>query len=645
MKEGKEMKKIVSIILVLIMGLSMVGCGEKNEDGSGSGVVAKFNEFGNDYKTIDEMPDYTGDKFEVTVWYGYGSNEVYIGKKATDDKFRDELERITGVRISEKNSFDNGGSTGDSKLAKMVATKTYPQVGVGIEASIAEKLNDAGKIYDLTELIPKYMPNYMKIINSSDEIKRQFERRKINGKQISYMALSTNAFKFYDKEYTPEKYAELIQPVDSRSWIWVRDDILKMIYPNAKTHAEIKEIYIKNGAYTKEDLTDVRITSKEDFRTFLEKINALGLTENGRKVWPIYTHTGTDNWNLMTTLTTPLAGKGIAAGSFVNNFSYYDGKQDKMLKTAEQPWFKEMMKYFNQMIIDGLASKEALIDSAANFDQKKLNGEYAIIYGNTVVPTDEQLKAAGKTYSYRPVMLDIPCDYNEYVRVDTTNNVFGGYAIYLFKDTMSEAQVEHFLRFLDFFYSDAGMKFAHWGSKKAGLYEEDENGNMKYTDDRFKSAKLYNSDEQVLIDYGIKSFPGIHHFMNIDGFNKYNPKLIYSTYGGERVASNYKKMWNYAYFEPLPDFPVLDFQWIIWNFPKYSDGIKKFWNARQSTEDAMKTVFTAVNDGEFEKYYQNMLSVMETNGFDDACLEDMTNIVKEENKDLYDVLKNWTVEK
>ncbi len=638
------MKKIVSIMLVLAMGLSIASCGTKEGGSSSSNLETKANEIANDYKTIDQMPDFVGDKLDVTVWYGYGSNEVYIGKKATDDKFRDEIERVTGVRINEKDSFDNGGSTGDAKLAKMVATKSYPQVGVGIEASIAEKLNDAGKLYDLEELVPKYMPNYMKIINSSEEMKNQFERKKVNGRRLFIMGLNENAFKFYDKDYTPEKYASIIQPLDSRSWIWVRDDILKQIYPNAKTMAEIKDIYINNGSYQKDDLRDVVITSKEDFRAFLEKINALGITENGRKVWPLYTHAGSDNWDLMTVFTSPLAGKGIAKGSFVNNFCYYDGNQDKIVRTVDQEWFKDMMKYFNQMIIDGLASKEALIDSAANFDQKKLNGEYAVLYGNTVVPTDEQLKGAGKSYSYRPVMLDIPCDYNEFVRVDTEKNIFGGYGIYLFKDTMNETQVEQFLRFLDFFYSDAGMKFALWGSEKAGLYEEDENGNMRYTDEKFKQARVNDGDKQVYVDYGLYSFPRIDVFMgNSNGLNNYNPKLIYKNYETERVASDYKKMWNYAYFEPLPEFPELDFNWIIWNFPKYSESIKKFWNARQSTEDAMKTVFTATNDAEFEKYYQSMVSVMETNGFDAAALEEMNKILEEQNGDFYNDLKKWTV--
>ena len=640
------MKKFVSIMLVMAMGFSIASCGSKMKESTASNLKTKVNELGNEYKTIDEIPDFEGDKLDVTVWYGYGSNEVYIGKKATDDKFRDELERVTGVRINEKDSFDNGGSTGDAKLAKMVATKTYPQVGVGIEASIAEKLNDAGKLYDLSELVPKYMPNYMSLINSSEEMQRQFERRKVNGRRLYIMGLNENAYKFYDKDYTPEKYASLIQPVDSRSWIWVRDDIIKKLYPNAKTMAEIKQIYLDKGEYQKEDLRDVVITSKEEFRDLLVKINDLGLTENGRKVWPMYTHAGTDNWDLMTVFTSPLAGKGIAKGSFVNNFCYYDGNQDKIVKTVDQAWFKDMLKFFTQMVVDGLASKEALIDSAANFDQKKLNGEYAILYGNAVVPTDEQLKAAGKTYAYRPVMLDVPCDYNEYVRVDTEKNIFGGYGIYLFKDTMNETQVEQFLRFLDFFYSDAGMKFALWGPKKAGLYEEDADGNMRYTDEKFKQARVNEGDKQVFVDYGLYSFPRIDVFMgNSNGLNKYNPKLIYDKYQKERIASNYKKMWNYAYFEPLPEFPELDLTWIIWNFPKYSDSIKKFWNARQSTEDAMKTVFTATNDTEFEKYYSNMQSVINTNGFDEPALEEINKILKEQNGDLYEDLKNWTVNK
>lgn len=637
------MKKLVVLLLCLTMLASLAGCGDDKTTSTG-GKLTAVNELANDYENIDDMPDWTGDKLDLIVWYGYGSNETYIGKKAKDDKFRDEIERVTGVRLSENRSFDNGGSTGDAKVAKLVSTNNWPHIGIGIENSIAQSLIESDMLYDLTELIPKYMPNYWNIISSSPEIKAQWDRSMVDGKTYSLKRFSENALQYTDPEYSAEKYASIIQPEDSREWFWIRDDILKEIYPNAKTQAEIQNIYMKNGSFQKEDLTDVTIKSKEEFRELLEKIDALGYKENGRKVWPFYTHTGEDNWDLMSVLAVPLAGKG-AIDSQVSCFSYYDGETDEMKNTMKEDWFKDMMKFFNDLVIDGLASKEALVDSKANFEQKKLNGEYAIIYGNAAPPTDEQLKGAGKDYSYRRVMIDVPCDYNKYVRHNTKKNAFANYNMYFFKANLSEKQLEHAMRFMDFFYSDAGMKLANWGPKKAGLYTEDKDGNLKYTDEDFKNAMLYNGDQQVLIDYGVYSFPRIDYFMVPGGINKYQPELYYDNYDEERQLSGYKKHWNYGYFEPLPDFPMVDFGWSIWNFPMHVSGADRFWDARQSIEDAMKTVFTATNDKEFNKYYKNMLSVAETNGFTDDCLKEMTKVLKERNGDIYKELKNWKTKK
>lgn len=637
------MKKMTALFLALLVAAGASGCGKpkKSTNGESAGLPAHVNELGNEYDCIDDMPDWTGDKFEVTVWYGYGSNDAYIGKKAKDDKFRDELERVTGVRLSEAKSFDNGGSTGDTKLAKMVATNSYPHVGVGVEASIAQSLIDADQLYNLEEMIPKYMTNYMKIVDSDPEIRAQYDRKTQNSGRYGHVQnFSKDAFKFYDPDYSDEKYASLIQPTDSKAWIWVRDDILQQVRPGAKSQKEIQQIYLDNGKYQASDLTDVVIHSKEEFRTLLEDINALNLTEDGRKIWPFYTHTGEDNWDLMSMLGVPLAGRGIP-DSMVSCFSYFDGNEDKMKNTMKEPWFKELMQFYNQLIIDGLASKEALVDTKSAFDQKKMNGEYAVLYGNTVPPTDEQLAAAGKKFSYRRVMIDVPADYNQYVRPNTRNVAFASYYTYLFKANMNETQAEQFLRFLDFFYSEAGMKFANWGPKKAGLYTEDAEGNMKYTDDRFAAAQLYNGDLEVLTDYGITSFPRLDFFFAWDGVNKYQPELIYANYEEERVASNYKNYWNYGYFEPLPDFPTMEYTWAIWSFPHYVNGVSTFWNARQSIEDAMKTVFTATNQAEFDSYYNKMLSVAESNGFTDATLDEMTKTVKEQNGDLFDNLANW----
>ncbi|MBQ8588718.1 MAG: hypothetical protein IJ454_04925 [Clostridia bacterium] len=635
------MKRVIALLMCLIFVLSFAGCG-KDDTKTSAGLPVNVNELGNEYDTVDDMPDWTGDKLELTVWYGYGSNETYIGKTAKEDKFRDEIERVTGVRISETKSFDNGGSTGDTKIAKMVSTGNWPHIGMGLESSIAESLIEEGMLYDLTDLIPKYMPNYSKILDSHEAFRTQWDNAQNEKGDYALKRFHKRAFQFYDPDYSMEKYSKLIQPSDSREWIWVRDDILKMLYPEAKTQAEIKEIYMKNGEFTEADMKDVTIKSKEEFRELLEKIDALNLTEGGRKVWPFYTHAGEDNWDLLTMFGPTIEGCGVRNG-IVSNFTYYDGKKDEMVSTAEQEWFKELCWFFNELVIDGLASKEALVDNRTAFDQKKSNGEYAIFYGNMIPPTDEQLKAAGKDFSYRRVMLDIPGDYDTFVRNDSSKSVFDNYNMYFFK-SMDETQLEQTLRFLDFFYSEAGMKLANWGPKKAGLYEEDEDGNMRYTDKKFEAAQLYEGDQQVFIDYGIYSWPRIDYFIVPDGLNKYQPELVYGD-NAERIQSDWTKYWNYSYIEPLPDFPYTNFGWAIYNFGSHSEHINAFWNARQSSEDAIKKLFTASNRKEFDKYYDAMLKKLRSNGLDEEGIKDMNRVLKEQCGDTYEDLKNWTTKK
>lgn len=635
------MKRIIALVMCLIFVLSFAACGKKDTKTS-AGLPVNVNELGNEYSTIDDMPDWTGDKLELTVWYGYGSNETYIGKTSKEDKFRDEIERVTGVRISETKSFDNGGSTGDTKIAKMVSTGNWPHIGMGLEDSIAESLIEEDMLYDLTELIPKYMPNYSKILDSHEAFRTQWDYAQNEKGDYAIKRFHKRAFQFYDPDYSIEKYSKLLQPEDSREWLWVRDDILKMIYPEAKTQAEIKEIYMKNGKFTEEDMKDVTIKSMEEFRELLEKINALNIKEGGRKVWPFFTHAGEDNWDLLSMFGPTLAGTGVRSG-MISNFSYYDGKKDEMVSTAEQEWFKELCWFFNELVIDGLASKEALVDNRTAFDQKKTNGEYAIFYGNMIPPTDEQLKAAGKNFSYRKVMLDIPADYDTFVRRDNSKKVFDNYNMYFFK-SMDETQLEQTLRFIDFFYSEAGMKFANWGPKKAGLYEEDEDGNMRYTDKMFEAAQLYDGDQQVYIDYGIYSWPRIDYFIVPDGLNKYQPELVYGD-SAEKMETDWSKHWNYSYVEPLPSFPYTHFGWDIYNFGSRSDNINAFWNARQSSEDAIKKLFTASNRKEFDKYYDAMLKKIRSNGLDEAGVKDMNRVVKEQCGDTYDELKKWKTKK
>ena len=625
------MKKVLSLILVIVLAVVAAGCGNGGSTVS-SGLPVKVNELAKDVNVIDELPDWTGDKLDVSVWYGYGTNDAYIGKKAVDDKFRSEIERVTGITFNVDESFDNSGQSGDTRLARMVSSNNWPMVGVGVENSIATRLIESNKLYDLTKLIPEYMPNYYSYIENNETVKEHYERRKNeDGKIYGFVHLTVNAYQYLDPEYTPEKYMSVITPTDSATWVYIRDDILKKIYPNAKTQADIQKIYLENGEFQAEDLNDVVIRSREEFKELLVKIKELNITENGKTVWPFYTHNGTDNWDLLTMLDTEFM-TGIPSMGNYSYFNYFDAEKGEIVNPMKEDSFKETIKFYKSLIDEGLASGEALIDNKATWTQKKENGEYAILYGNVLPPTDEQLKAAGKNFSYRKIMIDVPTN-PKYASFDTKGNALGGYNLYFFKDAMNETQLEQFLRTLDLFYTDAGFKFAEWGPEKAGLYETDADGNMKYVDEKFKKAKVDNGDAQVLVDYGVTSFPRIDYFLGTGYLNTYNPKLVYSQYQTDRIASGYTSKWNRAFFEPLPKYKYLEFNWNIWNFPPYVDGVKKFWNARQETEDAIKKIFTAKSDKEFDEYYNELISLVERNGYTDECMKEMTKVIKERNGD------------
>ncbi len=168
---------------------------------------------------------------------------------------------------------------------------------------------------------------------------------------------------------------------------------------------------------------------------------------------------------------------------------------------------------------------------------------------------------------------------------------------------------------------------------------------MRYTDERFEAAQLYSGDKEVYVDYGIYSFPRIDYFMVPEGLNAYQPALVYGD-DAKRTASDWTKHWNYAFVDDdAPDFPFTNFGWQVYSFGKYSDIIKGFWDARQSSEDALAKVFTAANKDEFEKLYSAMLNTLHENGLNEEGIKEMNEVVKERCGDTYEDLIKWTSNK
>lgn len=629
--------KLLSLLLAICMiGCTFTGCKKTKHGAKGDPLPYAINEM--DVKVIDELPDWSGEQLDLSVWYSMGTNNLSIGKTKTDDKFQAEIKRVSGISFSEKTSFDNGGESADAKIAKIIAAKAWPHVVVG---GISEDLAKNDIVWDLTDMIPKYMPNYMAIINSNETLRKAYDSQtQYDGKKYIWQGLSNEALYYTDPDFSEEKYRAIIPVKESRGSFWIRDDILKKLHPEALSLDEQKDIYVKNGEFTKDEIADFTVNSMDDFKKLLQDINDLNITENGKKVWPFYTSEGMDNWSLFAMFNS-LTGAGLYGHN--SYFVYYDSQEKKLKNPVKAEWFKEYTKFLNDLYREGLASPEAFIDTKAVFDQKVNNGEYAIVYGLTPPPSKEVLQAGGKDYSYRKVYIDVPVDQNVFldVNVDQIWEQNGGIAF--FKDMLTEHQVEQILRFIDFTYTDAGMKFAQWGPEKSGLYKENPDGTLEYTDKAFENAILYDGDDQVLFDYGYESFPVITTFIGgtTTRYNKYNAKLMYANRPRERVADEYGSAFNFGYVEPLPDFPHMEYTWDIWNFLTKVKGVDDMWAARQVIEDALKLVLVAKTDEEFEQSYAKLIAAEEQNGFNDKCFEQMNETYKELNGGDLSELENW----
>lgn len=630
-------KKIISaILLASLCASTLSGCGGGKKTG-GEGLSSKINIEGNNVDVIDDMADWTGKEMNLVYWFCNGESPS-IGKKASDTTVMDELTRISGISWDTKNSFDNNGDTGDTKISKIIATGDWPDIAYNLQSNIEDKLAENDKIWDLTEYIPKYMDNYMKIVNANEKTKKAYENLKKNGKMWSFTVASSGAAPYMNPEYNEKDYQTLTTPEESRSWVWVRDDIVKMLYPEAKTQAEIKQMYMEKGEFTEEDMTDVTIKGYEGLRELLEKINDLGLTENGRKVWPFFTHNGGDNWNLLTQFN----GINGAPNGMADYFVRWDAQEKKLVRTIDDDYFKKQMKFYYELVRDGLASKEALIDNKSAFDQKKNNGEYAVIYGNEAPPTDEALKAAGKTYSYRKVLLDVDPDYTKFLKINNWTKIFDGVRWTVFKDgnIKTEEDLEQLLRYIDFFYSEAGQKFSYWGPEKAGLYTIEEDGTYKYTDEELEQNRVYDNGSDALVKYGFSAWPPIASNFAVYT-SKYNPKVQYAK-RGERTEEQYSVAWRYSAVEPAPSFPDAKTNFSLWNWTSYVPELKTFWDARSGLEDTIKIVFSATNDEEFEKFFVDMVAEYEQNGLTEEVMDKLNEQFKIVNADYLDDIINWT---
>ena len=604
-----------------------------------------------DYASVEDssdLPDWTGPQLNLTVWQGHGTGDA-SRDVSSDDVVSPEIKRAFGLSFDADTSFDNAGQDITSMIAIMAATRDFPHIGYNV---IDSDLIRGDVLYDLTDYIPQYMPNYYAMLTQFGPIQWQNGFNKTG--RTYHIAMNTrntadNMIKMYP-ELDMQRYSQISPPTDRHgdlSWISVRDDILKLMYPNAKTQAEIEALYVEQGYFTREDVYDVPLRSWDDVVKFFydmkDVIDEHNITVDGRPVFPLFLNAGQDNWALLSWL-----NNGMSGMHQWNYFTYFDLKAKDILMGYEQDWFKEQMRVFNQMLRDGVASRSAMIESNEIFSEKLNNGEYAVSYA-WLLPDHARIAEAGKDWAFRKVFFDIEQDIS--TNLVTQDEFWGGDRFSIFKDTVSEEELIQILTWADFMFTDAGMKLICWGPRSAGLWEE-VNGVRRFTNKELEDNLVFNVENGANIKYNLGTtrfeytyplqWPKM--YVGVAGGGIHAPRYVYDLSAVPRSPGGAEIAFSTGLFDPLKKADaVMGIDANIWNFTNVIPAFERFWEVRGTGfEPIMTRVLGAANDAEFERFYQEMIDFAALNGMTPEAYAEAAKYIQDEFPDEWAVYqRGW----
>ncbi len=550
-----------------------------------------------------------GKKLELTVWETLGTDysptAVY-----ENDIVAKWLEEKTNVTI--ENMYGNDGGQWDAKLSKLVAGGNLPDIihcGAFQGPAHFSKIDQLGELWVMTpELLKEYAPNVW------DRVPQEaWDAMTVDGKilGIPYEIASTwdQALNMSEEdiEFMRSRLAQVADVTyESTSCLWIRDDILKMFFPEAKTYDELVALMEETGKPVGDAMLDIPIDSTEEFIKFMYDIKNLNLKEDGKTIYT-FGYNGGDNWGSLTYLGADMYGyKGHA----------YPSTWNSETQRIEVPLMGEMIKQAaktqNQMIRDGVIEKESLAHTATNYNEKSMNGRYAINFLSLVSggaqAVNDALDAAGKPYNYRPFITQVPAQkgYGQY----KVNNLWTE-ALCITK-SLSEDEMHQVLNWINVQFSDEYEQVRNWGPEEAGLYVETEDGKRKFKDEKLNKffiegdrSALASEEEKM----GLGGKGGLMRVM-ANNLSKWTPDIMH------RVNNNAKlPLYGYGFkftseskhTQNIPEYPPCQ----VWvsqyaGIPEVVD----FWAERGTWENKITLAIAAENEAEFESRWQDMLDTV-----------------------------------
>jgi ABC-type glycerol-3-phosphate transport system substrate-binding protein len=339
-----------------------------------------------------------------------------------------------------------------------LAADTLPEVLVTHEFSVAAQtaLIESGKIYNFTEdEIRKNMPLYTKRVEDLGlDLPTYIGSNQWSDGKLYFVPyeLREVAFPKLRKDIRAIRNA-----ADSPYSFYFRDDILKMIYPNARSEYELKELFIANGGkLTIDDIIgDIPIYNMDDLHGYLKKVKDLGLKVGDKDVIPaqltVSSNVGSTLWSLQTAMQI----------FWQDGFSF---KDDQLMHVQSSDVFKEYIRYYSTFNAEGLIDREAWIMKDDQIRAKAINGEFAVFnYWLPVNDARQLSKDEGRGYGYRLLpafTVDLVNEYqnmtNRPINLTTATKI-------IISKTVKEANKAQVFGWIDWNMSYEADDLRNWG--------------------------------------------------------------------------------------------------------------------------------------------------------------------------------------
>jgi len=564
----RTLKKIISTTLVFIIFIICVSsCG--NEKDSSQSLIPE-------------------ELLELEVWDTQGTD--HYSDNIKDNVVENWFVSKTNVKVT--NIFGNDGGQWDTKLTKLMASGTMPHImycGSGQGTTHFAKLDAMDQVWELTpELLKKYAPNMWNKLPES-----VWEKVKVNDKILgipfslpvkreNMPNLTNEEYEFLEKTRVVPKNDVMVQQT---GYLYIRDDILQMFYPEAKSYDELCEILAERQEPIGEELLDIPIYTTEEYIDFMYDIKNKGLTENGNPVYA-FGYTGGDNWEALAWLGADMYGyKG----------HYYTSTWNDSKQEIEIPLVGDMIrqaaKTQNKMLNDKVIDPESMAHNMKLFEEKVLNGQYAICAFSTLGDTEklnQKLEEMGKDFRYRPFITQVPAQ-NEYGAF--AEEQIWHYTICLLK-TLSEEELLSVLNWLNVQFSDEYEEIINWGPPEANLYKESGDGKREFIDERF--TEYFIKRNALVLDVSeTKGLQGsaISGWRFCHNTGKWDPDLMARyIYLRPTCDSGFKFPKNSEHVKNVKEYPPCQ----VWS-PEYADipEVVEFWSRREEWESEFKAAMTA----------------------------------------------------